>query len=88
VHRQILINGKVQIVKRGQKTEPTGRSPLRKRRSALDCSAIEGGGGEEEEEEEEVYLHRQEIKSHSCSKLTRLEMYANGQKCASISCSS
>jgi hypothetical protein len=35
-----------------------------------------------------VYLHRQETKSHSCNKLiSRPEMYSNGQKCASISCS-
>ena len=46
-----------QIGKRS-KTQLTGRSPLRRRRSALDCSAVWGGGGgggeEEEEEEEEV----------------------------------
>jgi hypothetical protein len=35
--------------KRGQETERTGRSPLRGRRSALDCSAIEEEGKEEEE---------------------------------------
>ena len=36
----------------------------------------------------EVYLHKQETKSYSCNKLTsRTDMYANGQKCASISCS-
>jgi hypothetical protein len=42
---------KLQIGKRGQKTELTGRSPLREQRFALDCSAVEE---EEEEEEEEV----------------------------------
>ena len=47
VYKQILINAKLQIGKRGQKTKLTGRSPLRKGRSALDCIAIE----EEEEEE-------------------------------------
>ena len=44
----ILINSKLHFGKRGQKTELTVRSPLRRWRSALDCSAIE----EEEEEEE------------------------------------
>jgi hypothetical protein len=43
--------------KAGQKAELTGRSSLRRRRSALDCGAIQGGGeggaGEEEEDEEE-----------------------------------
>jgi hypothetical protein len=43
--------------KAGQKAELTGRSPLRRGRSALDCSAIqkkeEGEGGEEGEEEGE-----------------------------------
>jgi len=46
VHKQILVNVKLQIGKRGQETELTGRSPLRRRTSALDCSAIgedEGG---------------------------------------------
>ena len=42
VYEQILITAKLQIGQRGQKTELTGRSPLRKRRSALDCSVIEG----------------------------------------------
>jgi hypothetical protein len=41
---------KLRIGMRSQKTELSGRNPLRKRRSALDCSDIE----EEEEEEEEV----------------------------------
>jgi len=35
------MNSKLQIGIRGQKTELTGRSPLRRRRSALDCSVIE-----------------------------------------------
>jgi len=35
---------------RGQKTELTGRSPLRRRRSALDCSAIY-------EKEDEIISH-------------------------------
>jgi hypothetical protein len=37
----ILINSKLQIGKRGQKTELTVRSQLRRWMSALDCSAIE-----------------------------------------------
>jgi hypothetical protein len=45
----ILINAEFQIGKRSKKTEQTGRSPLRRQRSTLDCSAIE-------EEEEEVCL--------------------------------
>jgi hypothetical protein len=44
-----LINARLKTGKRGQKTELTGRSPLRRRRSAIDCSATE----EEEEEEED-----------------------------------
>jgi hypothetical protein len=47
-YKRILINAKLQIGKRGQRAELTGRSPFRRWRSALDCSAIE----EEEEEEE------------------------------------
>jgi len=43
VYTQILINEKLQI---GKKTELTGRSQLRRRRSILNCSDIE----EEEEE--------------------------------------
>jgi hypothetical protein len=49
VYKQILINAELKIGKRGKKTELLWRSPLRRRRSVLDCSAIE----EEEEEEEE-----------------------------------
>ena len=39
MYRQILINAELKIGKRGKNTEQTGRSPLRKRRSALDCGA-------------------------------------------------
>jgi hypothetical protein len=46
MYKRIKINTKLRIGKRGKKTE---RSQLRRRRSALDYSAIE----EEEEEEEE-----------------------------------
>jgi hypothetical protein len=57
VYKQILINAKLKTGKTGRKTELTGKSPLRRRRSALDCSAIlgggKGGGGEDEEEGEE-----------------------------------
>ena len=56
---QILINAKLQIGKRGKKSEVTGRSQLKRRRAALDTSAVEeeeeeeaGRGGEEGEEEE------------------------------------
>ena len=56
-----FIDAKLKTGKRDLKTKMNGRIPLRRRRSALDCSAIEeeeeeggeGGGGEEEEEEEE-----------------------------------
>ena len=34
-----IYNAELQIGKKGQKTELTGRSPLRCERSALDCSA-------------------------------------------------
>jgi hypothetical protein len=48
VFKQTLNKAKLQSGKRGQETEQNGRSPLRKRRSAMDCSDIK------EEEEEEV----------------------------------
>jgi hypothetical protein len=44
--KYILRSGKLQIGKRGQKKEVTGRSPLRRRISALDCSTIEEEGKE------------------------------------------
>jgi hypothetical protein len=47
LYKQVIINAKLQIGKRNKKAERTGRSPLRRRRSATDCSAIE---------EEEEYL--------------------------------
>ena len=49
VYKQIIINAKFQTRKRGVKAELTGRSPFRRWRSELDCTAVE----EEEEEEEE-----------------------------------
>ena len=52
VYKQVLMNAEIQIGKRGQKTELTGRSPSRRWRSASDSSAIE----EEEEEEEDIVL--------------------------------
>jgi hypothetical protein len=39
-YKQVLINAKLRTGKRGQKTELTERSPLRRREFALDCSAI------------------------------------------------
>jgi hypothetical protein len=39
-YKQILINAELKDGKKGQETEVTGRSPLGKRRSALDCTAI------------------------------------------------
>ena len=47
---------------RGQKTALTGRSPLRRRRFALVCSAIEE---EEEEEEEEEDGYDDDFKAFS-----------------------
>jgi hypothetical protein len=41
LYKQVIKNAKLKIEKRSQKAERTGRSPLRRRRSALDCSAIE-----------------------------------------------
>jgi hypothetical protein len=40
VHLLILLNVKLETGKKNKKTELTGRSPLRRRRSVLDCSAI------------------------------------------------
>ena len=40
VFKQILINAKLKTRNRGQKTELTGKSPLRRQRTALDYSAI------------------------------------------------
>jgi hypothetical protein len=45
---QILIDANLKTGKRGIKItdrDMTGRSPLRRRRPALDCTAIDGGGG-------------------------------------------
>jgi hypothetical protein len=44
VYKQILINAKLQIGKRGQKTVLAGRSPVRRQRSTSDCNAIEEEG--------------------------------------------
>jgi hypothetical protein len=52
VYRQTLITAKLQIEQRGQKTELTGRSPLRRGRSALDFRVIE----DEEEEEKKKFF--------------------------------
>jgi hypothetical protein len=41
MYKGILINAKLQIGKRGQTTELTGRSQLRSHRKALEFSAIE-----------------------------------------------
>jgi hypothetical protein len=40
LYKQILINGVIKTFKKCQETELTERSPLGRRRSALDCSAI------------------------------------------------
>jgi hypothetical protein len=41
-YKQILIDEKLQIGKRRQTTNLRGRSPLRRRSFALECSAISG----------------------------------------------
>jgi hypothetical protein len=48
IYKQILRSVKLTTGKKGKKIEWTGRVPLRRRRSALDCSATE--------EVEEVYF--------------------------------
>jgi hypothetical protein len=56
VYKQTLRSVKLTIGKKSQKTELTGKGPLRRRRSALDCSATE------EEEEEEFVLYSSGMK--------------------------
>jgi hypothetical protein len=51
VYKQTLRSVKLTTEKKGQKTELTGKGPLRRRSSALDCSATE------EEEEYNGFLH-------------------------------
>jgi hypothetical protein len=41
VYKQILRSVKLTTEKKGKKIEWTGRGPLRRRRSALDCNATE-----------------------------------------------
>jgi hypothetical protein len=41
MYTQILISAGFEIGKKNKKTELTGRSPLRRRRAALDCGANE-----------------------------------------------
>jgi hypothetical protein len=41
VYKQILRSVKLTSGKKGKKTELTGKGPLRRRRSALDCSVTE-----------------------------------------------
>ena len=54
MYKQTLINPKLQIGKRGKITELTGRSPLKRQRSAsFDCNAIEEGEGEREGEKKD-----------------------------------
>jgi hypothetical protein len=49
VYKQTLRSVKLTTGKKGQKTELTGKRPLRRRRSALDCSATE------EEEDNNIF---------------------------------
>ena len=41
MNKQILIDAKLKSDKVGQRSELNGRSPLRRRKSALDCSTIQ-----------------------------------------------
>jgi hypothetical protein len=41
VYKQLLINAKLPTGMKGKKTELNGRSSVKRRRCALDCSAIE-----------------------------------------------
>ena len=45
MYKQILIKTKITTWKERSNTKQIGRSPLRGRRSVLDCSATSGGGG-------------------------------------------
>ena len=51
MYKQILIDAQLKTGNRGQKTELTGRNPLIRRRSALDCRANEEEEKKKEEEE-------------------------------------
>jgi len=62
VYRQILIDVRLKAGNRGQKTERTGRKPLRRGRSEMNCSAIEEEEEEEGEEEEEKKKKKKEKK--------------------------
>jgi hypothetical protein len=58
VYKPILIYAKSRIgKKRGQKTELNGRTPLKRGRSALDCSAAEEKQDDEEEEENNLNIN-------------------------------
>jgi hypothetical protein len=52
VYKQVLINGKLKTGNRDKEMELTGRSPLRERRSALDCSALQEEEGENNDEDQ------------------------------------
>ena len=62
MYKQVLINAELITGKKRQETELTGRSPLGRRRSALDCTAI---WEEKEEEEEEDYDIKEEEEEES-----------------------
>jgi hypothetical protein len=49
----MLINANYKLERKVKKTQRTGRSPLRRRRSAMDCGAIEEEKEGKDEGEEE-----------------------------------
>ena len=79
---------KLRIGKRSQKTELSGRGPLRKRRSPLDCNDIEEEEEEEEDEEEEKTLKtcalnvpsEKKLNLHDHSYFNCLELHSFGKE--------
>jgi hypothetical protein len=66
VYKQILIDAKLQIGKRGQKTELTRRSPLGRQRAELDCGAIDEEEEDDDDEGEEEEKKKKKKKKYAC----------------------
>jgi hypothetical protein len=62
MYKQILRSVKLITGKKGQEIEWTGRGPLRRRRSALDCSATEEEEEEETVREKEIFLSSRNVR--------------------------